>query len=261
MKPITTHPFTPDLLTSPKYFWNCKTKEELAAYYAELKQRQLVNPTDGDDKALLAITQENKKVFRLISSTVETMNGWATVRKGCSLAALVLATKPKVVLEVGVYAGRSLLPMAMAMRELGNGGKVIGIDPYSSSESSLNEWGPNEKWWRELDHAAIHDEFMNYVKRFQLQDVVQLIKRPAAHVKEFETDITHLDGNHQDGVILEAQRFGGLMRVGGLMVLDDRHWAGGAILRAEDELEDMGFKKAFDVSGEGDDWGVMQKVQ
>jgi hypothetical protein len=254
MKPASPHPYSPELLTDKKYFWNCRTKAEILEAFngQSLDQAPLQFP-------LLAIVEENKKLFRLITSTVETMSGWATKTKACALASLVLARKPQVVVEIGVYAGRSLLPMAMALREIGSG-KIIGIDPYSAIESSKNEWGENELWWRNLDHEKIYNEFQSYVRRFDLGAYIELIRKPADKVEAFAAEIAHMDGNHQEGVVSEAERFGAKMPTGGCAVFDDRHWQGGAILRAEGALEDMGFVHCMEVSGDGDDWSVMQKA-
>ena len=41
---------------------------------------------------------------------------------------MVLALRPAVVVEIGVWRGSSLLPMALALKELGRG-QIVGVDP------------------------------------------------------------------------------------------------------------------------------------
>jgi predicted O-methyltransferase YrrM len=261
MKPLTTYPYSPELLTSKDFFWNCKKSDEIAAYYEKLKQRQLVNPTDGDEKPLLAICQNEKKLCSFILSTVPTMHGWSKETKCCAMAALIVAMKPRLIVEIGVFAGRSLLPMAMAMKHTNNPGKVIGIDPYSREESVKGEYGLNSEWWGNLDHNPMHDLFLEFVKRFGLEAQVQLVKKPSDAVQPMEYDMIHVDGNHSEQALRDAERFGPKCSLGGIAVLDDLMWIGGGPLRAIDALEDMGFVEAFRITGDGECWNVMQRVR
>lgn len=259
MKPITDYPFSQSLLFSPDYFWNCRTKEQLEKYHSAPRG-------NSDHEALLAITQENKSLFRFISSFVPTIGGWASVEKTCTLAGLVLAMKPKLVCEIGVFEGRVLIPMALAMQTIGNG-KAIGIDPYSAEASADGEIGENAVWW---NNQPMHDEalkkFLHYVKSFKLDQYVELIRKKSddADVPE-GMNILSLDGNHSDQAVKDAERFGPKVRLGGIVVCDDLHWQAGGVLRAVDALEDMGFKELYRVvksgDGESNDWNVMQRVQ
>jgi len=265
MKPITTHPFTPDLLTSPRYFWNCRTSEELQAYYAALKERQLVNPTDGDEKALLAIAQNDKKVLRLIGTTVPTLNGWSSVEKCCVMAALVLAMKPTQCVEIGVWAGRSLFAFAVAAREIGSC-KVMGIDAYNQNVSAENEVGANADWWAKVDHSAIEKECRSLLKNFQLDPVVELVvSRSDKVTPPNRIDIFHCDGSHTETATKDVERYAAKIPVGGIIIFDDIHWVQGGVLRAIDVAEDMGFVEAFRVvgseGGESNDWSLMQRVK
>jgi predicted O-methyltransferase YrrM len=261
MKPLTTHPFTTDLLTSKDFFWNCRTADDLADYHHNIKARQLFNPTDSDIKALLAIIQNEKKLASLIVSTVTTMDGWSSPEKGCVLAALILAMRPKVCVEIGVFAGRSLIPMAMAIKHGEIPGKVIGIDPYSAEASAKGEQGENEKWWGQLDHKAIHDKFQNFVQRFDLAQQVQLLRQTSDAVTPMPCDLIHIDGNHSDQAVRDAERFGPTVRLGGIVVCDDLMWVGGGVLRAVDVLEDLGFAEMIRVTDNGECWNVMQRIK
>ncbi len=129
MKSVTDYPFSEQLLKSEAFFWNCRTPEQLAAYHKKLKRR---TEGDNDYASLLSITQNNRKLFSLISSVAETTDGWTSQAKASALAAIVLTMKPAMAIEIGVWAGKGLLPIAFAMREVG-GGIVTGIDPSSVS--------------------------------------------------------------------------------------------------------------------------------
>ena len=251
MKPITQYPFAPALLTSKEWFWNCKTKEEI-------EQCSGIDQFD----ALLAIVQNNRKLFSLITSTIPTMDGWTTIPKACALASLTLALKPITAVEIGIWAGRSLLPIAMAMKTLGSG-IITGIDPYSPQESAKGEFGENEKWWSQQDHVAIKDKFLHFVKRFDLEKHVRHIHKPSDEVdlKGFRIELLHIDGSHTDQAVKDAERFGALVPIGGIAVLDDLNWVGGGVLRAIDTLEEMGFVEVLRRTSDGDNWNIMQRAK
>lgn len=256
MKPITTQPYTPDLLTSTEYFWNCNTLEELYEWHK--------HPVDQDKQynGLLAITQNNRKLFSLIQTTIPTMDGWCSVEKACVLAALVLVKKPSTVVELGVWCGRSLLPMAFACQLLKTG-MVTGIDPYSSQASADGQMGANQKWWSEQDHKAIRDKFLSFVKLFKVEDHVRLIEKPSGEVNTagMRIQILHSDGNHGEQALHDAEKYGPLVDLGGFVICDDIGWEGGSVLRSIDEYEHQGFIEVFRRTEGGDNWCLMQRVK
>lgn len=205
---------------------------------------------------LTAIAAQTKQLSQLIRTTLPTMDGWCSVNKGMALAGLVLLLKPKTVVEIGVYAGRSLLPMAWAAKEITPQPKIIGIDPYDAAQSAKNEFSANEEWWGKLDHEAILKKFQEFMKRFFVGHV-QLVRKPSDDVEPMACELLHIDGSHTDQAVRDAQRFGALVPVGGVVVLDDIMWIGGGVLRAIDTLEEMGFREIFRVTEEN--WNVMQR--
>jgi len=255
MKPITEFPYSPELLTDKRYFWNRKTLEELA------------QPTNGEDdhQALLAITQENRKLFRLIGSFVPTVHGWCSIEKACALAGLVLAMKPQIVVEIGTFGGKSFLPMVMALQHLGSG-RAVGIDPYSKEASAAEEIGENATWWGNLDHESVMNQFLAFVKSFGLDSYVHLIRQKSDDVEPpTNMDILHIDGSHTGQAVRDAERYGPRVRLGGIAVADDTRWVGGGVLRAMDTLEDLGFTQLYIIrkssAESSDDWAMFQRVK
>lgn len=248
MKPITDFPYDPSLLTSKAYFWNRKTKEELA------------EPTNGesDHQALLAICQENKKYCTLVTTTLPTMHGWCSPEKGCVLFALTVALKPATLIEIGTYAGRSFLPLCWGLRANGTG-KAIGIDPYDPVVSSAEGMPSDQEWWSTLDHKLIQKTFLSFLKSFGVESVAHIIEKKSDDVDPVECDLLHVDGGHTDVAIRDAQRFGAKVRLGGVVVLDDIFWCGGSVLRAIDWLEENGFRECYRKVEEN--WSVMQRIR
>ncbi len=167
-------------------------------------------------------------------------------------------------LEIGVWAGRSLLPVAFAMKEKGSG-IIHGIDPYTAAASADGEFGENLEWWNNQKmHDDIKAKFWNHVNKFDVKSRVMLWEKRSDDVtpSDYPTlDLCHIDGNHTDQAIRDAERFGPLVRLGGIVVCDDLKWQGGGPLRAIDTLEDMGFVEVFRVEGDGDCWNALQKVK
>jgi len=209
-----------------------------------------------------------KDLFTQIETLVPTMNGWATVEKASTLASLVIALRPKLVLEIGVWAGRSLVPMALACKQLGNG-HVIGIDPYDPQASADNENGENAEWWRKQPHEQIYSEFQHYIQKFALQNVVTLHRKKSNDVEPPEKlDILHCDGSHTEQAVTDVDRFASKIRIGGIVIMDDCGWTSNGPKHGIEHLEhNLGFielyrvcKAPSDPKIPMDDWGVWQRI-
>ena len=75
---------------------------------------------------------ELKKQVCLVLPSLE---GWCSREKALNFIDLVLEVKPQVCVEIGVFGGSSLFPVASALKHRGEG-IVIGIDPWDNSSVS-----------------------------------------------------------------------------------------------------------------------------
>src|SRR5436190_10874383 len=73
---------------------------------------------------------ERLKVLLAPEDSPGALPGWCQLSKGEFIAREVLHDRLVRGVEIGVYGGRSLLPAAMALREIGSG-FIVGIDPFS----------------------------------------------------------------------------------------------------------------------------------
>ena len=171
---------------------------------------------------------------------------WCPLDKAKTLAAMVLALRPAVVVEIGVWRGSSLLPMALALKELGRG-QIVGVDPYSAAASVQGQVNPADAqfWGQSAPHEAIFNEFMGRLDQYQLHDQVRLVRKTSNEVVPPDMDLFHCDGNHGEQATRDIQRYSAKVRQGGFVVLDDLDWAGGAVGVGAQWLVGNGFKELY----------------
>lgn len=192
------------------------------------------------------------------------ITGWCPVPKALELASAVLALRPKVILETGTWAGRSLLPMAIASHAI-DAGRVICIDPWSA-EASVEEYDkPNVDWWKKVDHEKIYQQFLGHLRRLGLEQRVEVLRMKSddAPVPE-QVDFLHLDSNHTALASREVMKFATRVRVGGICVLDDLEWKTGGVecvAQAVELLLELGFVELHRTKLKNGCWGFFQYVR
>lgn len=201
-----------------------------------------------------------KELFDQIERLTDTLHGWCEVDKAQRLAAIVLALRPAVSVEIGVYGGRSFFGMALAHKHLGHG-VVIGIDPWSNDAASEGYDGENLKSWSSCPLEAIYQHFQKKCFDLAVQNVIQIhrVKSDDFEISPY-IDLLHIDGQHTEQSMRDVQRYASKVRVGGIVVMDDIGWRNGAdapVSRAVDRLLDMGFVRLYPL-GTGE---VFQKVK
>jgi hypothetical protein len=176
------------------------------------------------------------------------LEGWCPLSKAHTLAASVLALRPDITLEIGIFGGKSFLPLAMAHKEIGKG-MVVGIDPWSPAESAAGQVQEADRtFWGALDHEKVRVGFMAKVNELAVQNCCQIHRlKSDAFDPPDNIGILSLDGNHGETSIRDAERYGPKVRTGGLVFLDDLHWSGGSVTKAYETLTKMGFQRLYDL--------------
>lgn len=153
------------------------------------------------------------------------LEGWCAESKAAILIDLILASKPDIVVEIGVFGGKSLVPMAYALKNNGHG-KAFGIDPWSSQESIQGMDEANKTWWHKLDHQAILNGLIAKINKFNLQNQITLIKATSKDAPAInDIDFLHIDGNHSEETsYFDVTKWVPLVKKGGIIVLDDVTW-------------------------------------
>lgn len=217
-----------------------------------------------------------KSLLETIERELPEGGDWCTLEKAQTLAAMVIAMRPKRVVEIGVWMGGSALPMALALKHVEDleaaasagstgarstaegqcGGELIAIDPWSPSASASGETEKNAAWWSSVDHEAAFRAFCGRLDRHDLRNmrpgtpsgrplVVIERKKSDDAVPPMPIDLLHIDGNHRAQARRDVERFACNVRLGGIAILDDLGWDGGYVDQGVELARTMGFADLY----------------
>ncbi len=174
----------------------------------------------------------SSEIRRLLSRVTPDFGGGCSQHKAEAMADLVVNEGLRVAVEIGVYRGRSLLPLAAAFRWSGQG-FAVGIDPYTAAAavqsdthtlgSSLVEWAHAQDW------EGLYRDVLALIEQEGLGDVARIVRRrsedAAALFGTGTVDLLHIDGNHDAAVVAgDVAHYRPLVRPGGYIVVDDVSW-------------------------------------
>jgi predicted O-methyltransferase YrrM len=167
----------------------------------------------------------------MLPEDYEKIEGWCTREKANKIIQLVEEVQPSLVVELGVFGGRSLLAFALACKQNNNDSKVIGIDSWTV-QASLE--GTNDKendiWWEKINYKDIQEYAEKIISKNHVNDIVELWKSKSVDVVDkFEDesiDILHQDSNHSEEITTnEVELYSTKIKQGGFWVFDDANWA------------------------------------
>jgi predicted O-methyltransferase YrrM len=185
--------------------------------------------------------------------------GWCTVQKTERLFKLVEEVKPILIVEFGVFGGRSLIPMALSLKKNGKG-EIIGIDAWDKEASITNydSIDPNYKWWFDVDHKAIFNSFLKSIHEYSINDIVKYyIKRSNEVVDIFEDqsiDILHQDSNHTEKTSSEeVELYYNKVKPGGFWIFDDTDWS------TTQKAQDLLLSKGYSIIEDYTSWKIYKR--
>ena len=164
-----------------------------------------------------------------------TRDGWCSEEKMKRLFALVLQTAEEfkgqsiLSVELGVFGGRSLLPMALAHQQL-QSGYAVGIDawdnvvPLEGTNTQINN-----DWWAKVPIKDVYNGFIESARVLGTGDYCRhLIGKTEDFINQFEENsitLLHQDSSHNiETITRELQLYSPKMRTGGYWVVDDTDW-------------------------------------
>lgn len=187
------------------------------------------------------------------------LEGWCTAEKGLALANLVLTRRPPLIVESGVFGGRSLIALAAACREVQQG-VCYGIDPWTLDAAIEGGIGQaNEDWWRHnVNLESIYEGFVRSVLRLELSFYCRWIRAKsetaAGMFQDGTIGLLHQDSNHSELVSCkEVETWHKKISPHGLWILDDADWD--TQQKAIRQIHDHG----FDVLRREKSWIVFER--
>jgi predicted O-methyltransferase YrrM len=154
------------------------------------------------------------------------LHGWCSLQKADFLIDLVLQTKPEKIVEVGVWGGKSLVPMAYALKN-NQSGIIYGIDPWDNAASLEHMHDPgSQMFWRWADHGEVYRGLVRKIEEFDLVKQVELIATTSEGAPDIaDIDLLHIDGNHaEETSFFDVQKWVPLVKKGGIIIFDDMTW-------------------------------------
>jgi hypothetical protein len=159
-------------------------------------------------------------------------SGFCWEEKAIKLAEIVWTFHPLISIEIGVFGGKSFMPIAAAVDFIDqnrNKHKCYGIDVWEANEASKNYESTNKDFWcnqQMLDMT--YEQSKLYVKNLN-SNCVELIKTTSKDfVTKFNTgtvELLHIDGNHSEQESYnDVINWWPKLAVGGVLVLDDIGW-------------------------------------
>jgi hypothetical protein len=197
------------------------------------------------------------KLFQTIEEIVPQLDGWCSVPKAYVLASTVIAFRPKVSVEIGVFGGSSAIPIALAHKYV-NYGKLIAIDPWSREAAMEGYSDEHKNWWGKQDMEGIMGKFLKHVDELQLNDFIEVRRAKSDDVEPpADTGFIHLDGQHTMQALRDAQRFMANMPIGTNAAIDDVAWMGGGPAAAVKWMHDNGWKELYPL----DTGAIFQRIK
>jgi hypothetical protein len=218
------------------------------------------NDDFGVDRHALP-TALGEMIHRILSEVPIDFGGGCSEAKAGRIAELIIGSAATSAVDIGVYRGRSFLPMGAAFQWLGSG-TAYGIDPYSAAaahQTDNHEVGDVlVSWAGEQDWDAIRAQVQAQIENKALSPFARLVRETsrdaASRFAPGSLDLIHIDGNHDRAAVeLDYELYRPRVRPGGFIVLDDISWA--SVRSVYDDLRRTSFF-VEEALGDGDDFAI-----
>jgi len=169
--------------------------------------------------------------------------GWISLNKaGCLIDyvdEICRDVESPVCVEIGVYAGKSVLPIALELKRNAKG-IIYAIDPWTNEEATKGYNGINYEYWNKIDLNQKLGIFESMIHEFEIKDYISIIKEPSDTAPEIRNiNLLHVDGQHTDQSLRDVRKYASQITLNGYCVIDDVDW--GRVADVPNLLEKMGF--------------------
>lgn len=211
------------------------------------------------------------RIYQQINTLLETIKwdfgGGCPFEKACIMADLVCTYNLKTTVEIGVYRGRSLLPIALA-HKLSTQGIAYGIDPYNLEEALENDTPFKEeidKFCLALDFNLLYQDVLNLIESYKVVNHCILLRKTSKEAinyfieNDIYFDLLHIDGNHDtEKVMLDVNLYLPRIKAGGFIVMDDCfNWESVNLVYTQLKSQYSVILERFDLN-RGSDYAILQ---
>lgn len=169
-----------------------------------------------------------------LTTTHLQLQGWCTLEKALDMVSLVNLERPSLCVELGVFGGRSLFPMGIALSEH-KCGKIVGIDPWTKLtciEGSLDD--AQVEWWAKVPYEELYQECLGNINNLGLSETVSISRKTASEARhdfaDNSIDVLHIDGNHTvEASVRDVLHWLPKVKPGGFIWFDDIDWTSTAV--------------------------------
>lgn len=165
-----------------------------------------------------------------ILSSLPSIPGWCSDEKALVIMDLLHRERCQTCVEIGVFAGKSLFPIAKALQFNGEG-TVYAIDAWDTGTATkgFSPHDLNYLWWSQLDLDTYYHKTWDLILKSELAPYCQLLKMPSqeavALFGEGSIDFIHFDGNHNEAFVFQdVTAYFPKVREGGYLLLTDPNW-------------------------------------
>lgn len=175
-------------------------------------------------EALSAIERPHFRSLK--ESTVRYLKGsWCSEEKTRLMMDLICLTKPKLCVEIGVFSGSSMVPIAATLDYLEEG-IVVGVDAWSNAIAvrNMDYDDPNRPWWGWVDMESAHQTFFTRLWEHALYNYWDEIKASSEEAAQYfdEIDFLHLDGDYTEkGSLQDVRLYLPKVKRGGFILLSN----------------------------------------
>jgi hypothetical protein len=188
-------------------------------------------------------------LFNKVAEANARIDGWCSPEKAFTLASIVVAFRPAVIVEIGLWKGKSFSAMALACKAV-NHGICIGVDPWSREVAVREQTQDADRaWWAGIDFDAVHREFMANMVALDVEKFIRIERKESRDFQPPDAiGLASVDGAHSDTAMHDMVKIAPRVVFGGYIVTDDTDWHGGGVARGERRLLEMGFVKINKLS-------------
>jgi len=164
-------------------------------------------------------------------ASIKNIAGWCSDDKAFLIMDIIKNHQPQLCVEIGVFAGKSLYPIAKAI-QYNRSGKVLAIDAWNSkiATQGFARTDPNYAWWNQLNYNQFYYNTLSLINQSNLAQYCTLIKKSSQEALELfadeSIDFIHFDGNHNaEFAFWDVYNYFPKVKDSGYILLNDPNWA------------------------------------